>query len=135
MTDVETVKMLSGNPEVSDDFVAFQLQSVEALLLSYCNVDSLPEGLRNVYLEIAAFKVKANTDGSKVVLGAGAKNVASLGDGNQTVSFSAMGASAIDWNSDAAILGAYADILGRYRKMIVSKPVDYDGRRNRGPKR
>lgn len=139
MTDVETVKMLSGNQQISDDFVAFQLESVEQLILSYCNLAEMPAGLRHVWLEIAAFKVKANTNGAEVTLGAGAKTASSLSDGNQSVSFSSMGASAIDWNNDEAILSAYASILGRYRKLVVEKSPRgcylgarrLDGRRHR----
>lgn len=123
MTDIETVKMLAGNTEISDDFVAFQLERTEALLLTYLNVDKLPDGLHCIYLEIAAFKLRANAKGASANLGGGVKQVNSVGDGNQSVSFSSVSATSIDWNNDAAVLQAYADILGRYRRMVVNKPV------------
>lgn len=123
MTDIEMVKMLAGNTEISDDFVAFQLERTQSLLLTYLNVEKLPEGLHPILLEIAAFKLKANSSGSKIELGKGTRQVGSLSDGNQSVSFNSLGASSLDWNNDASILQAYADILGRYRRMVVDRPL------------
>ena len=123
MTDIEVVRMLSGNNDISDEFVAFQLTRTKELLLTYLNVPELPDGLHSIYLEIAAFKLNANAKGGSANLGGGSKDVASVSDGNQSVSYSSRSASSIDWNNDAAILQAYADILGRYRRMVVNKPV------------
>lgn len=123
MTDIEVVKMLSGNTEISDEFVAFQLERTKVLLLTYLNVDVLPEALHSIWLEITAFKVKANSSGANSSLGEGTRQVGSVSDGNQSVSFSLIGSSAIDWNNDALVLQAYADILGRYRRMVVDRPL------------
>lgn len=121
MTDIETVKMLSGNAEISDDFIAFYLESTKQFILSYCNLDSIPEQLKPTMLEIAALRLKANTNGSESALGEGLKSVASVSDGNQSISYASGSASGKQFVSEEDFVAAYGYMLDRWRKMVIGK--------------
>lgn len=119
MSDIETVKLLTGDSGLSDDFVAFYLQAVREFILNYCNVPDIPQGLHTTYLEMTAMRVKANTSNGAASLGQGIKAVASLSDGNQSVSYSLGGSGTKAFVSEEDLVAAYGPVLDRYRRMVV----------------
>lgn len=122
MTDIETIRVLTGNNAISDDFVSFYLNSTEQFIKSYCNIEVIPEALKPTYLEITALRVKANSSGAKSALGEGLKSVASVSDGNQSVSYSAGATGSKSFISEEDLVSAYGYMLDRYRKLVVDKP-------------
>ena len=122
MSDIALVKTLIGNNDISDDVVAFYLDSVKNFILGYCNLKAIPKELKPTLIEIAALRVRANSNGSNAAIGEGIKSVVSLGDGNQTVTYQAGGGFKQFVSNDDIIL-AYGSILDRWRKMVVDKPV------------
>ncbi len=126
MTDIDMIaliKTLSGNSEVSDDVIAFYLNSTRKFILSYCNIEKIPEGLEPTLVEITALKVKANTSGAEVKIGEGIKQVASMSDGNQSISYLAGAMAGKTFTSEEDIIASYGNILGRYRRMVVPRDV------------
>ncbi len=121
MSDIALVKTLIGNNEISDDVIAFYLNSVENFILGYCNLSAIPKELKPTLIEIAALRVRANSNGSKAAIGEGIKSVGSLGDGEQTITYQAAGGFKQFVSNDDIIL-AYGSTLDRWRKMAVDKP-------------
>ncbi len=122
MSDIALVKALIGNNDISDDIVAFYLDSVEKFILGYCNLKTIPEELKPTLIEIAALRVRANTSGSNAAIGEGIKSVSSLSDGNQSIAYQASGTFR-QFISNDDIIAAYGSILDRWRKMVVDRPV------------
>lgn len=122
MTDIEVIRVLTGNSEISDEFIAFYLESTRDFIKSYCNLDRLPDELSRVCLEITALRVKANASGSSSALGEGIKQVGSITDGNQSISYSVGGAGTKGFVSEEDFVSAYGHMLDRYRRMVVERP-------------
>ena len=123
MTDIETIRVLTGNNDISEEFIAFYLDSTREFIKSYCNIDDIPDALRPTYLEITALRIKANASGSKSTLGEGVKQVGSISDGNQSVSYSVGGAGTKGFVSEEDFVSAYGYMLDRFRRMVVNRPV------------
>lgn len=121
MTDIQAIRMLTGNTEISDEFIAFWLDSTTKFVLGYCNISEIPEGLKPTLLEITAFRVNANSQGAAAALGQGGRQVGSVSDGNQSVSFAAPSSGVKQFVSEEDIVAAYGYILDRYRRMVVEK--------------
>ena len=121
MTDIEIVRTLTGNNAISDEFISFYLDSTEQFIKAYCNIDTIPAGLKSTYLEIASLRVKANSSGSSAALGAGIQQVASVSDGNQSVSYAAGSSGSKQFVSEEDIVSAYGYILDRFRRLVVDK--------------
>lgn len=119
MTDIETVKMLSGNDEISDDLVAFFMESTRQFILSYCNISEIPDALRPTFLEMSTLKLKANTSGATVAVGEGLKSVASISDGNQSISYQAGATGGKQFSSEEDFVAAFGNVLDRFRRMKV----------------
>ena len=119
MTDIEAIRLLTGNNAISDDFIAFWLDSTKKFVLGYCNIESIPEGLKPTVLEIAAFRVNANSNGSEAALGQGGRQVGSVSDGNQSISYVTASSGVKQFVSEEDIIAAYGYILNRYRRMVV----------------
>lgn len=119
MTDIETVRTLTGNDSISDEFISFYLNSTEQFIKSYCNIDTIPDALKPTYLEIASLRVKANASGSSSALGEGLKQVASVSDGNQSVSYSSGSAGSKQFISEEDFISAYGYMLDRFRKLVT----------------
>lgn len=122
MTDIELVRALTGNNTIGENFISFYLQSSADFIKGYCNIDAIPQGLHSTYIEIAALKVKANTDGATASLGTGIKSISSITDGNQSVSYAGSGIKQYTTNEDFVV--AFGDILNRYKRMVVNKPSE-----------
>lgn len=121
MTKIETVRMLTGNTEISDDFISFYLDSTEKFIKGYCNIDKIPEDLEPTLLEITSMRVKANSSGSKAALGEGLKAVGSMSDGNQSISYQLGGSGTKTFISEEDFVSAYGYMLDRWRRMVVDK--------------
>lgn len=122
MSDITTIRALVGNSEISDDIIAFYLDSVTNFVLGYCNMSSIPAELKPTLLEIAALRVRANSNGAKAAIGEGIKSVGSISDGNQSIGYQA-GGTFKQFVSNDDILAAYGSTLDRYRKMVINGPV------------
>jgi hypothetical protein len=122
MSDIATIKALVGNSEISDDIVAFYLDSVTNFVLGYCNISSIPAELKPTLLEIAALRVRANSNGGKAAIGEGIKSVGSISDGNQSIGYQ-VGGTFKQFVSNDDILAAYGSTLDRYRRMVIDSPV------------
>lgn len=123
MTDIETIRVLTGNNEISEEFIAFYLDSTEKFIKGYCNIETIPEGLKPTLLEITALRVKANSKGSEAALGEGVRQVGSISDGNQSVSYIAGGAGTKAYISEEDFVSSYGYMLDRWRRMVVNRPV------------
>jgi len=121
MTKIETVRMLTGNTEISDDFISFYLDSTEKFIKGYCNIDTIPEDLEPTFLEITSMRVKANSSGSKAALGEGLKTVGSISDGNQSIGYQLGGGGTKTFISEEDFVAAYGYMLDRWRRMVVPK--------------
>lgn len=122
MSDIETVRTLTGNNLISDEFIAFYLNSTTEFIKSYCNIEAIPDGLKPTLLEITSFRVKANSNGAAAALGEGVKQVGSISDGNQSISYVAGSSGSKQFVSEEDIVSAYGYILDRYRRLVVSRP-------------
>lgn len=122
MSDINVVRALTGNNELSDDVIAFYLNSVENFVLGYCNIKVIPKELKPTIIEIAALRVRANSNGGNAAIGEGIKSVGSLSDGNQSISYQAGGSGFKQFVSNDDIIAAYGNILDRYRRMVVDSP-------------
>lgn len=120
---IELVRTLSGNNEVDERVIAFYLNSTKNFILSYCNIESIPEGLEPTLIEMTVLRIRANVQGAEVKVGEGLKQVASITDGNQSISYQVGATSGKSFVSDEDLVSAYGNILGRYRRMVVPKPV------------
>ena len=119
MTDIEVVRTLTGNTEISDDFIALFLDSTTKFVLAYCNIDTIPEGLKPTLLEMTAFRVKANSNGAVADLGAGVEQVGSVSDGNQSISYAAGSSGSKQFVSEEDLVAAFGYVLDRFRRMVV----------------
>ena len=122
MSDITTIRALVGNSEISDDIIAFYLDSVTNFVLGYCNISSIPAELKPTLLEIAALRVRANSNGAKAAIGEGIKSVGAISDGNQSIGYQVAGAFK-QFVSNDDILAAYGSTLDRYRKMVINSPA------------
>lgn len=121
MTDIEMIRILTGNNDISADFISFYLDSTEKFIKSYCNISTIPEGLKPTYLEITALRVKANTNGGQAALGEGVKAVASVTDGNQSISYASGVTGSKSFIGEDDIIASYGYILDRYRCLVTNK--------------
>lgn len=122
MSDKDKIRALIGNNEISDDLIAFYLESVESFILAYCNIKSIPKELKPTLIEIAALRVKANTSGANAAIGEGVKSVGAISDGNQSISFRQGEFKSFTTNED--IVASYGTILDRFRKLVVERPLE-----------
>lgn len=119
MTDIETIRVLIGNSEIDDAFISFYLSSTEEFIKAYCNLEVIPEAMKSVLIEITALRVKANSNSSQAAIGEGLKPVASLSDGNQSISYALGGAGSKSFISEEDFIATFGVMLDRYRRMIV----------------
>lgn len=121
MSEILKVRTLAGNNEISDDIVAFYLESAKNFILSYCNIQVVPKPLETLTIEIAALKLHSNVQGSIASVGEGIKSAVSVSDGNQSVVFQR---GEVPHYTDAKLAEIYAPILDRYKRMSVDRPKE-----------
>lgn len=115
MTDIETIKMLVDDSELSDDLVGFYMELSETFIKNYCHIDVIPPELHSTYLQIAAIKLKANTDTGDSSLGAGVSSITSLSEAGQSVSWGRV-TSSKNFIGDDDIISTFGSILDRFRR-------------------
>lgn len=93
-----------------DGVLSFALAAAEEIILNYCNINKLPQGLENTLYRMAADIYRNDNYGS-----AGANSpVASIREGDTQVDFAQ---SSTSTNYQASILKSYTVQLNRYRRM------------------
>lgn len=122
MSDIETVKMLVADPELPDSLVTFYLTLAEDFIKNYCHLDFIPDALHMTMIQIAAIKIKANTDEGESSLGAGVSSVVSVSDSGQSISWGRVSSSK-NFIGDDDIITTFGNILNRFRRFDSGNPV------------
>lgn len=122
MTDRETVKMLVGDDALSDDLISFYLSLSEEFIKNYCHLNAVPEALHNTMLQIAAVKLKANSDEGQSSLGAGVSSVTSVSEAGQSISWGRV-TSSKNFIGDDDLITTFGSILDRFRRFDSGTPV------------
>lgn len=114
---IDTLRLLLGLAEGEQDAVLQHcLTSAEALALSYCHLDALPEALSPVALDMAVDLYRMDGYGqAEAPRGA----VSAVTEGEQSISFAGAAASA----DASGLLKNYAARLNAYRKLRWPKHV------------
>ena len=110
---VEKLKVLLGIELMSTDkdaYVAFVLDKVGDMVCNYCRIEEVPQGLKNVVLNMGVDMYRAEGLGKEEAQGA----VKSITEGDVSVSFGSSTSSAED--SGMVFLRNYTAQLDRYRK-------------------
>lgn len=115
MTDAELVRVLVGDDALSDDLVQFYLILSEEFIKNYCHLDSIPSELHNTYIQIAAVKLKANSDDGQSSLGAGVSSITSVSEAGQSVSWGRV-TSSKNFIGDDDLITTFGTILDRFRR-------------------
>lgn len=115
MTDTELVRMLVGDDDLSDDLVQFYLTLSEEFIKNYCHLDSIPPELHNTYIQIAAVKLRANSDDGQSSLGVGVSSITSVSEAGQSVSWGRV-TSSKNFIGDDDLITTFGSILDRFRK-------------------
>lgn len=102
-------KLVGG--EVDVDILDFILAKGEDMILNYCRLESLPEGLERVLLNLCVDIFRAEQLGQAQASG----SIKSITEGDVSVSYST--ATAVSENPGMAFLKDYRAQLDRYRKM------------------
>ena len=108
---IKVIKELLGPNAPSDTVINYWLNATERYILNYCNLDTLPTELEYVLTEMTCLRINYNVNG----VGTGSKNVSSVTDGSQSVSYSFAGQKS--FNSDDDILNGYKSQLNRFRRL------------------
>lgn len=116
MTDKELVKALIDDPNLSDVLIDFYLDLSRQFIKNYCHIDEIPEGLHNTMIQIAAIKLKANTEDGKSTLGMGVSSITSLSEAGQSISWGRV-TSSKNFIGDDDLITTFETILNRYKRM------------------
>lgn len=122
MTDRETVRMLIGDDALSDDLISFYLSLAEDFIKNYCHLDEIPEALHSTLIQIAAVKLKANSDEGQSSLGAGVSSVTSVSEAGQSISWGRV-TSSKNFIGDDDLITTFGSILDRFRRFDSRIPV------------
>jgi hypothetical protein len=130
MDDIETIKMLVGQPTANSDLVQFYLDESIDYIKGYCNINAIPLSLHRILLQIAALLYASNTSDGKGSAGGGGGSgaIASISDGNQSVSFST-GVGSIAIVCADEIQTKFSSILDKFRVMKGAEGNRYGFRR------
>lgn len=121
MSDRETVKMLVNDQELSDQLVDFYLSLAEDFIKNYCNIDTIPAGLHSTLIQIAAVKLRANSDEGESALGMGVSAVSSMSEAGQSISWGRV-TSTKNFIGDDDLITTFGPILNRFRRLDSGKP-------------
>lgn len=122
MDDRELVKLLVGDDALSDDLISFYLSLAEDFIKNYCHLDEVPEALHNTLIQIAAVKLKANSDEGQSSLGAGVSAVTSVSEAGQSISWGRV-TSSKNFIGDDDLITTFGSILDRFRRFDSKIPV------------
>ena len=115
MTDIELVKMLINDDGLSDDLINFYLALAEDFIKNYCHLDEVPDALHNTMIQIAAVKLRANSDEGQSSLGAGVSSVTSVSEAGQSISWGRV-TSSKNFIGDDDLITTFGSILDRFRR-------------------
>lgn len=115
MADAELVRMLVGDDALPDNLVQFYLSLSEEFIKNYCHLDSIPLGLHNTYIQIAAVKLKANSDDGQSSLGAGVSSITSVSEAGQSISWGRV-TSSKNFIGDDDLITTFGATLDRFRR-------------------
>lgn len=115
MTDIELVKALVNDDGLSDGLVSFYLSVSEDFIKNYCHLDAIPEELHSTMIQIAAIKLKANSDEGSSSLGAGVSSITSVSEAGQSVSWGRV-TSSKNFIGDDDLVSTFSAILNRFRR-------------------
>lgn len=109
--DVYKLKKLLGLniEETLDELVRFSLDDACEIVRNYCNLDGVPEGLKNTVMRMAMDLYRHENIGSE---GNSSGSVSSIKEGDTTVSYTNLHSEFKD-----TILKDYSKQLNKYRKM------------------
>lgn len=131
MTDRELVNMLLGET-LPDPLVDFYLQSSADFIKNYCHLDEVPEALHNTMIQIAAVRLKANSDEGQSSLGAGVSSVTSVSEAGQSISWGRV-TSSKNFIGDDDLITTFGSILNRFRRFdsgrLVRRCIPYKTRK------
>ena len=122
MTDAETVKMLVGDDALSDDLVSFYLELSSEFIKNYCHLDEVPAQLHMVMIQIAAVKLKANSDEGSSSLGAGVSAVTAVSEAGKSISWGRV-TSSKNFIGDDDLITTFGSVLDRFRRFDSRTPV------------
>ena len=110
--DLDTLKMLLGlEGDGKDPILTFLLDQVTDIVLSYCNLDAMPAGLKNTVVRMAADLYRSEGYGKE-----GAPTAASeVRRGDVTVKYT--GQAVAEIAGAKGILDDYTAVLQQYRKL------------------
>ena len=114
MDRVEKLAALLGiADDAQDAILAHCLNVAEGLILDYCALEEIPPRLEPVLLDLAVDGYRLGGYGQAAVPSG---PVASLTEGEQSVSFAGSGGAVAAGSDAAALLRGYASRLNAYRK-------------------
>lgn len=116
MTDLELVRMLVGDNSLSEDLINFYINLAEDFIKNYCHIDVIPEALMNTKIQIAAIKLRANSEEGQSSLGAGVSSVTSVSDSGQSISWGRV-TSSKNFIGDDDLISTFGSILDRFRRI------------------
>lgn len=106
-----SIKTLLGQASPKEEVIEYWANSTKSYILNYCNLKELPEELVPILIEMTCLRIRYNNDG----LGAGIKNISSVNDGSQSVSYALAGQRS--FSSDDDLLNQYKTQLNRFRRL------------------
>lgn len=111
-TNNELLKSLCGITDTSKDtLIDFALADAEEIIKNYCHIDSVPDGLNNTMVRMAADIFRNDATGSQTA----PQNVTSVSRGDVSTSF---GALSTDYTE--SLMKNYEKSLNAYRKLVFS---------------
>lgn len=108
---VSSIQTLLGQASPDEKVIEYWAASTKQYILNYCNLKELPEGLYPILVEMTCLRIRYNTNG----VGTGVKNIASVSDGSQSVSYALAGQRS--FSSDDDLLNQYKTQLNRFRRL------------------
>jgi len=97
----------------SDELITDLAGEMAAKVLEYCHLDALPEGLNGTVVSMTSDRFQELRERAGNATGI----VASVSDGQQSVSYKSSAEAAKLPNDDASFLRGYLTILNQYRKV------------------
>lgn len=122
MEDREVVRMLINDDSLPDTLIDFYLTLADEFIKNYCHLDEVPEALQNTKIQIAAVKLKANSDEGQSSLGAGVSSVTSVSEAGQSISWGRV-TSSKNFIGDDDLITTFGSILDRFRRFDSKIPV------------
>lgn len=110
--DIGVLKSLTGR-SFCDDVYRFAAETAEETVKNYCNIDEIPNGLKNTVVRIAADILRRGQYGKNG--GEMPVTVSGITVGNTSTSFSAV--SSLSDSDVSSIVSGYTKQLNRYRRV------------------